>query len=112
MNSGGWRRTTLAQQVPVDRPDRNQSGITLRYFRHESLKDLTPAAAGEKHKQDRKKLKSPALIPCENKRIIHNWRVLLDPSHNLLFLMIKTDTMEDERSKDYPKYRSTTHRVH
>jgi len=26
--------------------------------------------------------------------------------------MIKTDTMEDERSKDYPKYLGTTHRVH
>jgi len=25
--------------------------------------------------------------------------------------MIKTDTMEDERSKDYPKYLGTTHRV-
>jgi len=26
--------------------------------------------------------------------------------------MIKTDTMEDERSKDYPRFLVTTHRMH
>jgi len=77
------------------------------------LRQPPPATGRRRTTQTRpRETKPPALIPYENKRIIHNWRVLIDPSHNLLFIMIKTDTMEDERSKDCLKYLGTTHRVH
>jgi len=37
---------------------------------------------------------------------------LRDPSCDLQFIMIETDTTEDERSKDYPRFLGTTHTVH